>query len=76
VEVLDLARNIRQAVAGASREELKQLVRVFVRRVRVGRDKTVEVELVVVVLIGTLTSLGTALNEKLKDIIDQVSGAG
>ena len=31
--------------------------------------------LVVVVLIGTLTSLGAALNEKLKDIIDQVSGA-
>jgi hypothetical protein len=34
-----------QVVASASREELKQFVRVFVRRVRVGQDKTVGVEL-------------------------------
>ena len=40
-----MARNIRQVVEAASREELKQLVTLFVRSVRVGRDKTVEVEL-------------------------------
>lgn len=31
--------------------------------------------LVVVVLIGTLTSLGAALNDKLRDIIDQITNA-
>jgi hypothetical protein len=44
-EVLDLARNIRQVVVGASREEPKQLVGQLLRRVRAGRNKTVEVEL-------------------------------
>jgi Flp pilus assembly pilin Flp len=31
--------------------------------------------LIVIVLISTLSALGAALNEKLRDIIDQINGA-
>lgn len=30
--------------------------------------------LVVIILIGTLNNLGSALNDKLRDIIDQITG--